>query len=136
LFGFRAKTTNEKLGKEVVPHFSGVSVGTRADVLGSHVVGAGFTTITEHSMKLVVALAAAASICAAIPASAEEVGVGVGVGPAGVGVTVGSDRRDLDRDRDRDRTTVIKEHEPRDTTVIKEREREPDRKVIIDRDRN
>jgi hypothetical protein len=49
-------------------------------------------------------------------------------------VTVGSDQRD--RDRDRERTTVIKEHEPRDTTVIKEREREPDRKVIIDRDRN
>jgi hypothetical protein len=51
-------------------------------------------------------------------------------------VTVGSDHRAIDRDRDRDRTTVIKEHEPRETTVIKEREREPDRKVIIDRDRN
>ena len=86
-------------------------------------------------MKYVMAIVAAASICAAVPASAEEVGVGVGVGPAGAGVTVGSDRRDIDRDRDRERTTVIKEHEPRDreTTVIKEREREPDRKVIIDK---
>jgi hypothetical protein len=36
-----------------------------------------------------------------------------------------SDRRDY-RDRDRGRT-VIKEHEPRDRTVIKERDREPDR---------
>jgi hypothetical protein len=44
---------------------------------------------------------------------------------------VGSDQRD----RDRDRTTIIKEHEPRDTTVIKEREREPDRNVTIERDR-
>ena len=58
-------------------------------------------------MKYVLAMVAAASICAAVPASAEEVGVGVGVGPAGAGVTVGADR-----DRDRERTTVIKEHEP------------------------
>jgi hypothetical protein len=86
-------------------------------------------------MKYVMAMAAAASIWAAIPANAEEVGVGVGVGPAGPGVTIGSDRRDLDRGRDRGRT-VIKEHEPGDRTVIKEREREPDRKVIIDRDRD
>ena len=93
-------------------------------------------TLRNGSMKYVMAIVAAASICAAVPATAEEVGVGVGVGPAGAGVTVGSDRRDIDRDRDRERTTVIKEHEPRDTTVIKEREREPDRKVIIDRDRN
>jgi hypothetical protein len=47
-------------------------------------------------------------------------------------VTIGSDRRDGDCDR----TTVIKEHEPRDKTVIKERGREPDRGVMIDRDRN
>ena len=88
-------------------------------------------------MKYVLAIVAAASICAAMPASAEDVGVGVGVGPGvGAGVTVGSDHRDRDRDRERERTTVIKEHGPRDTTVIKEREREPDRKVIIDRDRN
>ena len=85
-------------------------------------------------MKYVLAIIAAASICAAIPASAEEVGVVVGVGPVGAGVTVGSDHRDGERER----TTAIKERErePRETTVIKEREREPDRKVIIDRDRN
>jgi hypothetical protein len=87
----------------------------------------------EWFMKYILVIVAAASICAAVPASAEEVGVGVGVTPGvGAGVTVGSDHRD----RDRERTTVIKEHEPRETTVIKEREREPDRKVIIDRDRN
>jgi hypothetical protein len=87
------------------------------------------------SMKYVLAIVAAASISGAVPASADEVGVGVGVAPGvGAGVTVGSDQRD--RDRERERTTVIKEHEPRDTTVIKEREREPDRKVIIDHDRN
>jgi hypothetical protein len=88
----------------------------------------------EWIMKYVLAILTAASICAGVPASAEEVGVGVGVGPAGAGVTVGQGHRD----RDRDRTTVIKERErePRDTTVIKERDREPDRKVIIDRDRN
>jgi hypothetical protein len=83
-------------------------------------------------MKYVLAIAAAASIWVAIPASAEELGVGVGVGPAGPGVTVGSDRRDVDRDR----TTVINEHAPRDKTVTKERGREPDRKVMIDRDHN
>ena len=81
-------------------------------------------------MKYVLAIIAAASICAAVPASSEEVGVGVGVGPVGAGVTVGSDHRE--------RTTVIKERErePHETTVIKEHDREPDRKVIIDRDRN
>jgi hypothetical protein len=86
-------------------------------------------------MKYVLAIVTAASIYAAMPASAEDVGVGVGVKPGvGAGVTVGSDHRD--RDRDGDRTTVIKEHEPRDTTVIKERQREPDRNVTIDRERN
>jgi hypothetical protein len=94
----------------------------------------GCTQREERLMKYVLAIIAAASICAAVPASAEDVGVGVGVGPVGAGVTVGSDHRD----RDRERTTVIKERErePRETTVIKERDREPDRKVIIDRDRN
>ena len=46
-------------------------------------------------MKYVLAVVAAASICAAVPASAEDVGVGVGVKPGvGAGVTVGSDQRD------------------------------------------
>jgi hypothetical protein len=87
---------------------------------------------TERIMKYALAIIAATSLCAAVPASAEDVGVGVGVGPVGAGVTVGADHRD----RDRERTTIIKEREPHDTTVIKEREREPDRKVIIDHDRN
>ena len=81
-------------------------------------------------MKYVI-MAAAASIWAAIPANAEEVGVGVGVGPAGPGMTVGSDRGDRDRERGR---AVI--HEPRDRTIIKERDREPDSRVMIDRDRD
>jgi hypothetical protein len=91
--------------------------------------------IEEKTMKYVLGLAVAAAMCAAVPASADEVGVGVGVGPVGAGVTVGESHRDWDRDHSR--TTVIKEHEPRDKTVIinKERERDPDRKVIIhDRD--
>src|SRR5258706_7669657 len=87
---------------------------------------------TERIMKYALAIIAAASLGAAVPASAEDVGVGVGVGPVGAGVTIGADHRD----RDRERTTIIKEREPHDTTVIKEREREPDRKVIIDHDRN
>lgn len=81
--------------------------------------------------RILVLTAAAVSLFAAVPASADEVGVGVGVGPNGPGVTVGAAP---DRYRDHDRTTVIKEHEPRDKTVIikKEHDREPDRKVIID----
>jgi hypothetical protein len=85
------------------------------------------------TMKYGLAILAAATLFAAVPASAEDVGVGVGVGPVGAGVTVGAGH---DRDRDRDRTTVIREREePRDKTVIikRDREREPDRKVIIDR---
>jgi hypothetical protein len=80
-------------------------------------------------MRYALAIIAAVSICAAMPASAEDVGVDVRVGPVGAGVTVGSDHRD----RDRERTTVIKERErePRETTVIKEREREPDRKRVF-----
>ncbi|WP_051677396.1 hypothetical protein [Bradyrhizobium sp. URHD0069] len=86
-------------------------------------------------MKYLLIIVGAASLCAAMPAGAEEVGIGVGVTPGGgAGVTVGSDQRD--RIREQERTTVIKEREPQDTTIVKEREREPDRKVIIERDRN
>jgi hypothetical protein len=83
-------------------------------------------------MKRLMIIAALATVAFAAPASAEDVGVGVGVGPVGAGVTVGAAP---DRDRDRERTTVIKEHEPRDKTVIikKERDHVPDSKVIIDR---
>ena len=80
-------------------------------------------------MKFALAIIAAASICAAVPASAED--VGLRVGPVGAGVTVGQDHRDYDRDR----TTVIRENDqPRDKTVIikdRDRDREPETKTII-----
>jgi hypothetical protein len=76
-------------------------------------------------------LVAAVIGAVASPALAEE--VGVRVGPVGAGVTVGETR---DHDRDRDRTTVIKEHEPRDsTTVIKKEDADGNRsKTIIHHD--
>ena len=83
-------------------------------------------------MKYVLAIAAVAVIGAAVPASADEVGVGVGP----VGVTVGTGHGDWDRDHHR--TTVIREHEPRDKTVIIKKHHDrgygSDRKVIIDHD--
>jgi hypothetical protein len=66
-------------------------------------------------MKYALVVATVAAL--ATPALADE--VGVKVGPVGAGVTVGEGHRDLDRDRDRDRTTVIKEREPSERTVIK-----------------
>ena len=79
-------------------------------------------------MKYALVIAAVAAL--ATPALADE--VGVKVGPVGAGVTVGEGHRDYDRDRDRDRTTVIKEREPRDSTVVIRKERqEPRDKVII-----
>jgi hypothetical protein len=55
-----------------------------------------------------------------------RVGVGVGVGPVGAGVTIG---QGPSHER---RTTVIKEREPRDeTVVIRKERREPRDKVII-----
>jgi hypothetical protein len=70
----------------------------------------------------------------ASPAFADD--VGVRVGPVGAGVTIGETRdHDRDRDRDRDRTTVIREHEPRDTTVIKKEDADGNRsKTIIHHD--
>jgi hypothetical protein len=38
--------------------------------------------------------------------------------------------------READFSLPMRERKPRGTTIIREREREPDRKVIIDRDRN
>jgi len=68
----------------------------------------------------------------ATPALAED--VGVHVGPIGAGVTVG-EPHDHDRDLDRDRTTVIKEREPRDTTVIKKEDADGNRsKTVIHHD--
>jgi hypothetical protein len=83
-------------------------------------------------MKYALVIVGATSICPAMPASAEEVGIGVGVTTgAEPSVTVGSDQRD--RFREQERTAVIKEREPQDTTIVKGREREPDRKVIIEK---
>jgi hypothetical protein len=85
-------------------------------------------------MRNALIIAAVATLGFAVPASADDVGVGVGVGPVGAGVTVGETHRGYERDHDR--TTVIKEREePRDKTVIikRDHDREPDRKVIIDR---
>jgi hypothetical protein len=63
---------------------------------------------------------------AAGAASAQETRVGVGVGPVGAGVTVGQSPS-YER-----RTTVIREREPRDeTVVIRKERREPREKVII-----
>ena len=63
---------------------------------------------------------------AAGAASAQETRVGVGVGPVGAGVTVGQSPS-YER-----RTTVIREREPRDeTVVIRKQRREPREKVII-----
>jgi len=83
-------------------------------------------------MKKSLFVAAVIGVIAA-PAFADE--VGVRVGPVGAGVTVG-ETHDHDRDRDRDRTTVIKEHEPRDsTTVIKKEDADGDRtKTVIHHD--
>jgi hypothetical protein len=63
---------------------------------------------------------------AASVAGAQEARIGVGVGPVGAGVTVG---QSPSHER---RTTVIKEREPRDeTVVIRKERREPRDKVII-----
>jgi len=75
--------------------------------------------------KWIVCAAVGLSLTASV-ASAQDTRVGVGVGPVGAGVTVGqspsSERR----------TTVIREREPRDeTVVIRKERREPRDKVII-----
>jgi hypothetical protein len=71
-------------------------------------------------------VAAAGFTLAASVATAEETRIGVGVGPVGAGVTVGQSPS-YER-----RTTVIKEREPRDSTVVIRKERrEPRDKVII-----
>jgi hypothetical protein len=77
-------------------------------------------------MKIALIIAAASLTLAASVASAEEARIGVGVGPVGAGVTVG---QSPSHER---RTTVIKEREPRDeTVVIRKERREPREKVII-----
>ena len=73
-----------------------------------------------------VLLAAAGIALTAGVASAQDTRVGVGIGPVGAGVTVG---QSPSHER---RTTVIREREPRDeTVVIRKERREPREKVII-----
>jgi hypothetical protein len=75
--------------------------------------------------KLIVCAAVGLSLTASV-ASAQDTRVGVGVGPVGAGVTVGQSPS-YER-----RTTVIKERQPRDeTVVIRKERREPRDKVIV-----
>jgi hypothetical protein len=77
-------------------------------------------------MRKILIFVAAGMTLAASVASAEEARIGVGVGPVGAGVTVG---QAPSHER---RTTVIKEREPRDeSVVIRKERREPRDKVII-----
>ena len=77
-------------------------------------------------MKAALIIAAAGLTLAASVANAEEARIGVGVGTVGAGVTVG---QSPSHER---RTTVIREREPRDeTVVIRKERREPREKVII-----
>lgn len=75
--------------------------------------------------KALIFLAASLTL-AASAASAEDARIGVGVGPVGAGVTVGQSPS-YER-----RTTVIRERQPRDeTVVIRKERREPREKVIV-----
>ena len=77
-------------------------------------------------MKAAFIVIAASLTFAFSAATAEETRIGVGVGPIGAGVTVG---HSPSHER---RTTVIREREPRDETVmIRKERREPRDKVII-----
>lgn len=80
-------------------------------------------------MKSITLVIAVSTLALSAPVLAEE--VGVSVGPVGAGVTVGTGH-DHYRDHDHDRTTVIREHEPRDKTVIIKKDRpHVERKTII-----
>jgi len=77
-------------------------------------------------MRKTLIFVAAGMTLAASAAAAEEARIGVGVGPVGAGVTVG---QSPSHER---RTTVIREREPRDeSVVIRKERREPRDKVII-----
>jgi hypothetical protein len=77
-------------------------------------------------MRAALTFVAASLALASTVATAEDTRIGVGVGPGGAGVTVGQSPS-YER-----RTTVIKEREPRDeTVVIRKERREPREKVII-----
>jgi hypothetical protein len=82
----------------------------------------------------VIATVALAGISVVQPAGAEE--FGVGIGPAGVGVTVGSGHGDRYRDREVIRERVYRDRGRDETVVIKRhRDYDPDRRVIIERER-
>jgi hypothetical protein len=77
-------------------------------------------------MKSALILAAAGLTLTASVAAAQDARVGVGVGPVGAGVTVGQSPS-YER-----RTTVTREREPRDNSVVIRKERrEPREKTII-----
>ena len=77
-------------------------------------------------MKIAFVIVAAGLAMGTTLATAEETRIGVGVGPVGAGVTVG---QSPSHER---RTTVIRERDPRDeTVVIRKEHREPRDKVII-----
>lgn len=76
-------------------------------------------------MKSALILATGLTLVASV-AAAQDARVGVGVGPVGAGVTVG---QSPSHER---RTTVIKERQPRDdSVVIRKERREPREKTII-----
>ena len=77
-------------------------------------------------MRKALIFVAASLTLAASAASAEDARIGVGVGPVGAGVTVGQSPS-YER-----RSTVIRERQPRDeTVVIRKERREPREKVIV-----
>ena len=77
-------------------------------------------------MRKALIFVAASLTLAASAASAEDARIGVGVGPVGAGVMVGQSPS-YER-----RTTVIRERQPRDeTVVIRKERREPREKVIV-----
>jgi hypothetical protein len=80
--------------------------------------------------SIFVVLGAAGIALAAGVANAEETRIGVGVGPVGAGVTVGQSPS-YER-----RTTVIREREPRDETVVIRKERREPRERVIIRERD
>jgi hypothetical protein len=99
-------------------------------IAGTSIMACGFSVRAaapeDRTMRKSIIFIAVGLSMAATAASAEETRIGVGVGPVGAGVTVGQSPS-YER-----RTTVIKEREPRDeTVVIRKERREPRDKVII-----
>jgi hypothetical protein len=106
--------------------------GSMLKLIGAVSIFVGCITLEKNMRRYLFAAAIIGAI--ATPALADDVGVGVRAGPAGAGVSVGQSP-DY-RDRDRDRTTVIKEREPRDKTVIKKESDDGTRSKTVIHDRN